>query len=514
MNRRPAPPAPLLLLRPAQEEGESFPGYLLRLCSVNRIEGIEFLQRLLGVSYVELVMMNPSLFSELIRGEKNVGDINRRQATAKRGLAVNRLGVSTKTRICPKCFKEGRPHAASWDLPLSIACEFHHQCLIDQCPQCKVKISHRRKDAYLCACGLDWRHHEAPDAPSWKDKFEELFAPWRRGEPNLQNSVIEREYYSLLLLTGYLASPSSLQLRLSQRSYGRSMGKLNLNMSVEIEELLKDWPTALQRRIVELHDAAPNPLLRLKKLSENLGLNVLAELTRDAVKQNRENKRKSRKAIPFAERSGEITSAVELAELLEVDRSTAANLIEAGAFNGVQSTKNGNGTYRQIVIPIDESRRIRELHTSTLRLDRAAMRLGCTPLFLNLMTRAGGIPFNRLINESSGWRFKPSDLDKLQKALVSLALPEASADPQSLVGLAKIVPWSHRGHPGRPWVAWWERVTAKVAPLYLLNDRPPGFGALAVDVADLPKLGRRIKKHRGARSIKGSSYGVESSKGL
>jgi hypothetical protein len=161
---------PLLLLRPPQGDEESFPGYITRLCVANRLAGAASLAKLFGLSFGALMMMDPHVFRQIVRGELALGDIPSEQYGRLLAVAKKLRGASY-TKICPRCFKEERFHSRRWDWETSVACEIHGVRLLGNCPQCGERISHLRRHLYICRCGMDWRCCVTPHAPIFPSLF-------------------------------------------------------------------------------------------------------------------------------------------------------------------------------------------------------------------------------------------------------------------------------------------------------------------------------------------------------
>ncbi len=69
-----------------------------------------------------------------------------------------------RPKICPDCLREAAYARLVWDFAPVTACPWHYRLLIDECPECKARISWTRKTLCVCRCGCDWRH-ASPPAP-------------------------------------------------------------------------------------------------------------------------------------------------------------------------------------------------------------------------------------------------------------------------------------------------------------------------------------------------------------
>lgn len=62
------------------------------------------------------------------------------------------------SKICPRCLRESSYHRKVWDLAVVTACPVHECFLLDECPNCRKKLSWFRKRVSVCRCGYDWRN--------------------------------------------------------------------------------------------------------------------------------------------------------------------------------------------------------------------------------------------------------------------------------------------------------------------------------------------------------------------
>ena len=442
---------PLLLLRPPQGDGESFPGYITRLCEENRIPGAGPLARMVGLSYTELVMLDPQVFKQIINGYRSLLSIQPGQYRLLSGLTRNRLGVSTDTRICPQCFKEGKYHLMRWDWPLSVTCQIHDFCLMDYCPQCGVRISHLRCHTYLCRCGMDWRCCVTPPAPPWLSFFYHIFAPWRERETLEERELIYQEHEALRLLVVYLASLKSTKRELPRKPAGRTLGKLDLKLLDDIDALLKEWPACFQWQVIILEKLAPWPLSDMIKSGSRLGLSVLTSAAKGALKSTRHREGQKRSDCAIRQRPASVSSISNFAKPSGRAR---------GAFSSVIASR------------------------PNLKITQAAEHLGCSPYFLNLLARAAAAPGIGFSQRSIA-QLQLSDLDHLAGRLDALSVHEEKSDVTLKALCETIATYGDRCH-SRRWILFLKRVMAGSIPLFRLADSPLGLSSLAVRDSDLP----------------------------
>ncbi|MDD5249119.1 MAG: hypothetical protein PHY45_09045 [Rhodocyclaceae bacterium] len=341
---------------------------------------------------------------------------------------------------------------------------------------------------------MDWRRCDTPTTPVWLDQFFDVFAPWRNGKTISPEVLVEREGEAALLF-GKFAFPSS-----EGRDGGgcKPLGyvtRFDLGLLHQAGELVADWPTRFTERVVALCDASPEALSKFIRRGSRIGLTALSNEAKKAVNEAKEAvnelRRRTLANCALDQMQGPITSIKELVELTGFTDKTIHKFIATGAIDAVMTDRGSGRVRKKIFVSVEESQRLRELHRSTLKLAQAAERIGCSTLHLNVLARAGAIPFINGTRGSIGWRFLPSDIDRLLARMVALAIPECIVKSQ-LKALGDITPLNNSGHPTRAWVSYMGRIMAGEIAMYRLADRLPGFTALAVRVDNLPVPGRPL----------------------
>lgn len=80
------------------------------------------------------------------------------------GHKIHKYSVRTMApKVCPKCLKESNYARKIWDLAAYTCCPEHKTLLIEECPNCKRKISWNRPRVNICTCGCDWRYVALPE---------------------------------------------------------------------------------------------------------------------------------------------------------------------------------------------------------------------------------------------------------------------------------------------------------------------------------------------------------------
>lgn len=145
---------PKLSFRPDPCEGESWPGYLLRLSNANGLRGLRAIATSLQMTEERLLRADINKIGKLL----NLSDVSAHSSdgSAYRGY------VNMRTRLCPECLQNDEVPfiRAAWDSPLKMHCEFHRKLLVDTCPVCCRELGYRRSWLNVCQCGTlleSWR---------------------------------------------------------------------------------------------------------------------------------------------------------------------------------------------------------------------------------------------------------------------------------------------------------------------------------------------------------------------
>ena len=148
-----------MLIQPRPEEGESWPGYLLRIAEQNHMtNGLQSFAQRLGVIPQTLVASQP----EVVMGALGIKHVEQTPGVfAQSGSGRNLMKESGRTflcRVCPLCLNEMWPRyiKASWERAFEFICDRHHLLLVDRCPKCGRSISYLRKHFLACDCGMSY----------------------------------------------------------------------------------------------------------------------------------------------------------------------------------------------------------------------------------------------------------------------------------------------------------------------------------------------------------------------
>jgi hypothetical protein len=146
-----------LLVRPRWFDGESWPGYLLRLAEANCLGGIPALAAMLESTAGRLVTQEPSQLLARLGIRDRVPHIGVRQSLARHGGVIMRqANRSLFAAVCPRCLSSDPiPYIrARWELPMEATCHLHEVVLVTRCDRCGRPLRVERRALLHCRCGF------------------------------------------------------------------------------------------------------------------------------------------------------------------------------------------------------------------------------------------------------------------------------------------------------------------------------------------------------------------------
>jgi hypothetical protein len=161
---------------------ESFIGYMLRLTELNHYETLSLIFQLTNIkdfthsrfSLTDNSMIDLTLLAQLTRVNKSnleallykpvqISQNRMMGLYSVFGQPVPHYAIRLRTpKVCTTCLQESSYARKIWDLALVTTCPFHQCLLLDECPNCRQRISWFRDGISLCQCKFDWRQHNMP----------------------------------------------------------------------------------------------------------------------------------------------------------------------------------------------------------------------------------------------------------------------------------------------------------------------------------------------------------------
>jgi hypothetical protein len=185
-----------LLIRAAEENGYYSPSLLLFLADMRANTTTQRTlytnQRMKNLS--KMLNINVDLLWDMacLRGIEELPP----QSYNMFGHKIHKYSVRTMApKVCPKCLKESNHARKIWDIAAYTCCPQHKTLLIDECPNCKRKISWNRPRVNICTCGYDWRYIAQTEVSEPEMTLSRLIQkacglPWS-GEPTVEGKDIE-----------------------------------------------------------------------------------------------------------------------------------------------------------------------------------------------------------------------------------------------------------------------------------------------------------------------------------
>jgi hypothetical protein len=481
----PANERPLLLRRPMPNPVEGFAEFLTRLCSENILDGPASLARRLGLTYGQLIQMDPESFRDLLMGRAKVAPSMPGQGTGRSsGRQSYYSGVRTQARVCPQCLVQTRYASRLWSWPLTLACDIHATWLLDACPHCQSEISFLRRRQFHCNCGFDYREAYVGQAGEWLQTFYEAFSPHRMHEPQDERRVAELEGKSLLILRSLLLPIDTKVDVRGRKVAGATDALLSVAYLGMVEEMMLTWPRWPLERITAMHGSHKTSGHRLLRQMKEVGSKELLRAVTsvsDALAQTEAIAQQARLNDPT------ISSISELVRITKLNVRTINKLLERGEFQAklVKRKRGGNAI---LEMSAEESARIRKLYSSSVSLSEAAQKLSCHELHIKIFTRANQIkPVLRFGESAKTWRFVEDDLRELLASLQRAArmVPDETSKEQ-LIPLGRVAVKNLCGCPVTSWIRFANRIALHQVPVFHCGFGE-GLNSLAVRVSDLPR---------------------------
>jgi hypothetical protein len=168
-----------LLLRSKPKPDESFIGYILRLTELNDYDSPTWITRGAGIGYhsdrsIATTHKPPDLSAFAALTGVNIVDLESlRYPVDKQSNAINRrlfFGFTVPQyvirpkhqKVCPRCLLDAAYIRRIWEFALATVCPIHNCLLLDECPNCRKRVSWARNRVAICSCNYDWREYSPP----------------------------------------------------------------------------------------------------------------------------------------------------------------------------------------------------------------------------------------------------------------------------------------------------------------------------------------------------------------
>ncbi|MDQ0874231.1 hypothetical protein QFZ77_002890 [Paenibacillus sp. V4I3] len=218
-----------LLIRPFIESDESISGFLYRVSKINRYR-FSYLYNYLHLSIYEaqnneFTQEALQMFTVLVDREN--GFLNERNGYNLKSFLgsemYSKIILKNKVKYCPICIQEKHYHRTVWCVVPFHLCVVHKVILVDQCPQCKHKLTlsaFMNRECEKCFCKFENIHSEAIDNFFFLESQQRMQnALWEKDRNVISNcnffQFIRLAYCSLHLLVGGIDYTAMLSENLS-----------------------------------------------------------------------------------------------------------------------------------------------------------------------------------------------------------------------------------------------------------------------------------------------------------
>ena len=229
-----------LLVRPRPLEEQCRQDYLMTIVEDNHLPSFQMLNKILGVSYADLITTPTEILVAAIDGKCSL--VEGKLVARAHGYDLNRIGLGGRSKICPECVASRIPTPPSFNLGFEFFCAAHQLLLHNTCHACSDYLSYRRTKRQHCPCGADLTTTERIGVPEWLPQFFKIFAPWRLPGQTMPAGIAELEYEIGRFLQGVLIDSPSVTAKVAYPQFGP-------NDLGELEVLIENWPNNFMEKI-------------------------------------------------------------------------------------------------------------------------------------------------------------------------------------------------------------------------------------------------------------------------
>ena len=422
-------------------EGESWPGYLLRLAEANGFSGLEAISRILHRTNYQVIASSPPATLRLL--DVNCSTLMGADfVAAPPGCIYTELGTygrSIFARVCSKCLTcDGIPYArASWDLALQVCCPIHRCLLIDECPQCSHRLDYRRPSIVRCICGYDLRLCRTQPAANLyafiRETFELDHDPSVHFVTFAQSSKQERDALAVLLRLLAQAQPGPRP--------GRHTAKIPSTQAfIRAKDLdalagwFGDWPNGfIQRLIQSKRTRAQSRIVKLNSFTLMAG--QFPRINRVVIDADARWRRSPRPGKKTHDRNAllqkDLLGVKDLMSLTGRHHNDAIVWLRTGLLWPTVTQKDARG--RDVLkVPPAQVTRLLSLVQQTTTFTDAARTIGVDPLALRTLTRQGRLPSVRMGKADYTARVRHEDVYAFAAQVRSVARPSRPTGQQAI----------------------------------------------------------------------------------
>lgn len=434
----------MLIQRPIPKEGESWPGYLLRLAQKNHLNGITELSNVLNVTPRELLVSSPdSVLSKLKMKWKNDETLRGQKyyiKTTKKARSIHLVtyGRSMRTRVCAKCLVDSgsTKFPANWDRAFQFQCVEHQILLLEACPKCKSEITHERRCLESCDCGFSYA-----ESPIQKIDFSleafyaacDLMDEYEFNAPTF--SPYSQQELTVLMFLKRIFALIDGKTKGNGRYALSGDGFVTLEKMKQLNVLFENWPSNFN---AFLHEQIRSLNKTPKQLIFQSPLNTSSKLMKIRVAVasashlwRKKTVRKPRLTKPRKLIECEYVNRTYLMAETGCDKKTATFWIESGWLGSVSTEIGPNGVLK---FKISKTAVQKAIHIckSTSSPTEMAMLIGLSELALRHLVRATVLTSIKYGKSVNNYRLEPKQVFELTRHIFDVAIHETEMSFEQL----------------------------------------------------------------------------------
>lgn len=410
-----------LLLKPRWVEGESWPGYLLRLAEVNQLtSGLHSLANLTLHPTPEMLSSPPTqVLWALGFGWLDVPCANSSPA-GWHNLAPFRAGRSRWTSFCPACFREagGEYQLAIGDLPLQLSCPKHGCALVRNCPACREPITVSRFRVAQCDCGQLFSRVKSEPLMGQHQILQKLLQLNRTSLAEVPTfAAAGLEDVAAVQLVQYLAHASGPGWKGSSRKTRIYDAWATSEQLEAASSWFTDWPTSFEERysrlMLDRRARGERPLCNAIRTIRSFP--ALAKVVDSLIARRRQSPRPKKIHAP----PREYLTLKELMSATGVHYDTIQGWIASGRLGTVEILPRGAQSHYKIP---------RELGMSAVRFIKAtasvsemAAEVGLTTSALHTLVQCGYVDAAAVAKSTYTARVKPQQIHRMTRDILAMA---------------------------------------------------------------------------------------------
>lgn len=458
-----------LLLRPSWIEGESWPGFLLRVAKANALsDGMNSLGAVMGIKAKDLLMTDPSI--ALVQLGYSSPSIEPDKGPLDRGPRAMpfRSGRSRYVAFCSKCLSEDvTPHMrAYWDRPFQFECTLHKSGLHRVCPSCLRPVSALRRTLERCDCGHLLAASGVARAPDGADVLRRVLLINSTTEVRTFEGASQQDLSSVLLVQRMLHVVRSAELPRSKKRKPRLtdvwISDRDLNDAIN---LFRQWPTSFEQGFLQKIERSKSPS---DLLGSCYGFSLaqfpdIEKAIRDVNQRRRCSPRP--KGAPVAQQA--YMSIKELITKSGIHYNDIKKWIANGFLGPVTVQEAQQG--KRYLIPIEHAHEAIGFIKRTSSMLAAQREIGLSRRALNALSKAGLLQATRIGRATYTARLDPTEVYAAANSVL-MVVRTPDREHSSIRTLSQAIVRVDRSSPSGSVAKFWHAITSGQLPVYRTDE--------------------------------------------